>query len=212
MKGVEQPAEFHPEGDVWTHTLLMLQELPAGVSPTLALGVLLHDVGKPGTFRAAPDRIRFDGHVELGVELTRAIMTRLRFSNDDIRQVEALVDNHMRFKDAPRMKDSTIKRFFRLERFEEHLELHRLDCVSSHGMLDNWNYVRSRREEFGQEAIRPPRLVTGRDLISAGLEPGPEFGRILQAVEDAQLEGTVQSRDEALALALSLAGRTPADA
>jgi poly(A) polymerase len=208
MKGVEQPAEFHPEGDVWAHTLMMLEELPSDVSPTLALGVLLHDVGKPGTFRVGPDRIRFDGHVELGVELTHDIMSRLRFSNDDIRQVQALVDNHMRFKDAPRMKDSTLKRFLRLDRFNEHLELHRLDCLSSHGMLDNWEYVRDRREEFGQEAIRPPRLISGRDLIEAGLQPGPEFGRILQAVEDAQLDESVNTREEALALALAMAGKT----
>jgi poly(A) polymerase len=202
MKGVEQPPEFHPEGDVWIHTLLMLDGLPAGVSHTLALGVLLHDVGKPDTFRLA-DRIRFDGHVELGVELTRNIMSRLRFSNEDCRQVETLVDNHMRFKDAPNMKESTLKRFFRLPRFEEHLELHRLDCLSSHRMLDNYEYVKTRREELGQEQIRPARLITGQDLIDAGLEPGPEFGRILRAVEDAQLEGSIQSREEALAYALS---------
>lgn len=203
MKGVEQPPEFHPEGDVWTHTLIMLEELPPGVSHTLALGVLLHDVGKPGTFRVA-DRIRFDGHVELGVELTERIMTRLRFPTDEIRQVQALVDNHMRFKDAPHMKESTLKRFFRLDRFDEHLELHRLDCVSSHGLLDNYDFVKRRRDELGQEEIRPPRLITGRDLVDAGLTPGPEFGRILQAVEDAQLEGRVASKEEALALALSL--------
>jgi poly(A) polymerase len=198
---VEQPPEFHPEGDVWTHTLTMLEGLPEGVSATLALGVLLHDVGKPGTFRVS-DRIRFDGHVELGVELTRKIMTRLRFSNDEIRQVEALVDNHMRFKDAPRMKDSTLKRFMRLDRFDEHLELHRLDCVSSHGFLDNYDYVRDRREQFGQEAIKPPRLLSGQDLIHAGFSPGPEFGRVLQIVEDAQLDGRITTKEEALRLAL----------
>jgi poly(A) polymerase len=205
MKGVEQPPEFHPEGDVWTHTLMMLEHLPAGVSPTLALGVLLHDVGKPGTYRVA-DRIRFDGHVELGVELTRCIMHRLRFSNDDIRQVEALVDNHMRFKDVPRMKESTLKRFLRLTRFPEHLELHRLDCVSSHGMLDNYEHALNRFEELGQEQIRPPRLVTGQDLIDAGFEPGPKFGRVLSAVEDAQLESRVRTKEEALQLAISLMG------
>jgi tRNA nucleotidyltransferase/poly(A) polymerase len=199
MKGVEQPPEFHPEGDVWTHTLIMLEGLPRGVSPTLALGVLLHDVGKPPTFRIA-DRIRFDGHVEAGVELARAIMGRLRFSSDEIWQVEALVANHMKFKDAPRMKESTLKRFLRLPAFDEHLELHRLDCESSHGMLDNYAYVRERREEFGQEQIRPPRLITGDDLIAAGYAPGPEFGRILNALEDAQLEGRIKTKDEALAL------------
>lgn len=201
MKGVEQPPEFHPEGDVWTHTLIMLEGLPAGVSPTLALGVLLHDVGKPGTYRMA-ERIRFDGHVELGVELTRNILSRLRFANDDIRQVEELVDNHMRFKDAPRMKESTLKRFMRLKRFEEHLELHRLDCTSSHGYLDNYEFVRRKLEQLGEEAIRPPRLITGEDLIEAGFVPGPDFGRVLQIVEDAQLEERVATREEALELAL----------
>ena len=203
MKGVEQPPEYHPEGDVWTHTLIMLEGLSAGVSPTLALGVLLHDVGKPGTFRIA-DRIRFDGHVELGVELTERIMTRLRFSNDEIRQVMELVNNHMKFKDAPRMKQSTLKRFLRLPEFDEHLELHRLDCSSSHGSLDNYDYVVEKREEFGQEEIKPPRLLSGGDLIAAGYRPGPVFGSVLQSVEDAQLEGRVQTKEDALALAVSL--------
>jgi poly(A) polymerase len=181
----------------------MIESLPKGTSATLALGVLLHDVGKPPTFRVA-DRVRFDGHVEVGVVMARQIMSRLRFSNDEIRQVEALVANHMKFKDAPRMKDSTLKRFLRLERFDEHLELHRLDCTSSHGMLDNYEYVRSKREEFGQERIAPPRLLTGKDLIQAGYTPGPEFGSILNAVEDAQLDGRVRTKDEALELAATL--------
>ena len=206
MKGIEQPPEYHPEGDVWTHTLLMLERLPAGVSPTLAMGVLLHDVGKPTTFEEGADRIRFDGHVEVGVRLARGIVERLRFSNDDARQIEALIDNHMRFKDAPRMKDSTLKRFLRLDRFDEHLELHRLDCQGSHGMLDNYEYMRMKRSEFGEEQIRPPRLVSGDDLMALGLVPGPEFGRVLRAIEDAQLEGRVRSREEGLALARALAG------
>jgi poly(A) polymerase len=199
MKGVQQPPEYHPEGDVWGHTLIMLDGLEKDASPALALGVLLHDVGKPPTFRVA-DRIRFDGHVEVGVEMTRAIMARLRFSRDEIEQVEALVANHMRFKDAPRMKDSTLKRFLRLERFDEHLELHRLDCESSHRMLDNYEYVKAKRDEFGREQIAPPRLVTGQDLIAAGYTPGPEFGRLLNAIEDAQLEGRVRTKQEAMEL------------
>jgi putative nucleotidyltransferase with HDIG domain len=206
MKGVQQPPEYHPEGDVWTHTLLMLEGLPKGSEPALAAGVLLHDVGKPPTFRIA-ERIRFDGHVEKGVEMARAILSRLRFSSDDIRQVEALVANHMKFKDAPRMKDSTLKRFLRLDRFDEHLELHRLDCESSHRMLDNYEYVKAKREEFGREQIAPPRLITGNDLIEAGYSPGPEFGRLLNLIEDAQLEGRISTREQALELLDALTRR-----
>ena len=202
MKGVEQPPEYHPEGDVWTHTLLMMEGL-RNPTPELALGVLLHDAGKPPTF-SVNDRIRFDGHVEKGVEIARNILSRLRFSNEQIEQVEALVANHMRFKDAPRMKTSTLKRFLRLNRFEEHMELHRLDCRSSHGNLENLEYVRAKRDEFGSEQIRPPRLLTGLDLIRAGFRPGPDFARVLAAVEDAQLEGRVTSSDEALALARTM--------
>jgi poly(A) polymerase len=202
MKGVEQPPEFHPEGDVWTHTLMMLEGLK-NPTPALALGVLLHDVGKPPTFRRA-DRIRFDGHVEAGVEITRRIMNRFRFSNEEIRQVEALVANHMKFKDVPAMRESTLKRFFRLDRFDEHLELHRLDCLSSHRNLENYQYVQRKAQELGKEQISPPPLLTGHDLIQAGYTPGPEFGSILKAVEDAQLEGRISSKAEALDLASSI--------
>ena len=131
MKGVEQPPQFHPEGDVWVHTLMLLEQLPADCSFTLAWGALLHDVGKPPTFRRAPDRIRFDGHVEVGVAMAAEICRRFRFSNDETRQILALVENHMRFADAPRMKASTLKRFFRLENFPEHLALHRMDCLAA---------------------------------------------------------------------------------
>jgi putative nucleotidyltransferase with HDIG domain len=204
MKGVQQPPQFHPEGDVWTHTLMMLEGLH-NPSPTLALGVLLHDVGKPPTFRVA-DRIRFDGHVEAGVEIARSILTRLRFSNDQIDQVLALVANHMKFKDAPGMRESTLKRFLRLHEFPEHMELHRLDCESSHGSLENYQFIAQKRDEFGQERIAPPRLVTGADLIAAGYKPGPAFGSVLSAVEDAQLEGRIQTKEEGLELAKTLLG------
>ena len=200
MKGVEQPPEYHPEGDVWVHTLLLLEQLPPNPSLTLALGALLHDVGKPPTFRVA-ERIRFDGHVEAGVDLAHAILTRLRFSHEVIAQVEQLVANHMRFKDADKMRESTMKRFLRLPRFDEHLELHRLDCISSHGRLDNYRLVRRRRADLSEEQIKPRPLVTGRDLIAQGYKPGPQFGMILAAVEDAQLEGRIQTREEALELA-----------
>jgi len=198
MKGVQQPPQFHPEGDVWIHTLMLLEQLPAGVSPTLALGALLHDVGKPATFRVAPDRIRFDGHVEVGEKVAADILHRLRLSNDETAQVLALVANHMRFADVTKMKDSTLKRFFRLPRFEEHLELHRMDCTASHGKLDLYDFTRRKLQETPPTEIRPEPLVKGNDLIQAGYEPGPRFKQILESVEDAQLEGRLRSREEAM--------------
>jgi poly(A) polymerase len=203
MKGVEQPPQFHPEGDVWTHTLMMIDGLPAGCSPTLAWGVLLHDVGKPPTFTppsGAHDRIRFDEHPEVGVRIAEEICRRLRFSNDDTAQIMALVANHMRFKDVGQMKPSTLKRFVRLDRFDEHLELHHLDCKSSHGHLDNYDHVRRFLAETPPEQVRPPRLVTGDDLIAMGYKPGPPFHAILEAVEEAQLSGRVTTREAALEL------------
>ena len=202
MQGVAQPPEFHPEGDVWTHTLLMV-EMMREPSPTLALGVLLHDVGKPPTFRLA-ERIRFDGHAELGARMAERICARLRCSRRQIDQVGALVRNHLRFKDAPRMRASTLKRFLRLDSFEEHLELHRVDCLSSHRNLDHYELVRSAWQTLPPEAIRPPRLITGLDLIAAGYAPGPLFRQILQEVEEAQLENRVRTREEALDLARSI--------
>jgi poly(A) polymerase len=207
MKGVEQPPQFHPEGDVWIHTLLMLEKLPAGCSPTLAWGVLLHDVGKPATFTppSGPDgRIRFDRHAEVGTRMAEEICRRLRFSNDDTEQIASLVASHMKFKDVLQMKSATLKRFARLNRFDEHLELHRLDCLSSHRMLENYDFVRRFTQETPAEEIRPPRLVTGDDLLAIGLRPGPVFKEILNAVEEAQLNDSIRTREEALILAKSL--------
>ena len=198
MKGVEQPPQYHPEGDVFVHTLLLLDKLSAGSSKTLAWGALLHDVGKPPTFRVAPDRIRFDGHVEIGVKMAAEICRRLRFSNDETDQILALVDNHMRFGHVLRMKESTLKKFLRLPGFDEHLELHRIDCLSSHGLLDAYDYVREQLHSMPAEAMRPEPLITGDDLIAAGYEPGPRFKEILGAVEDAQLEGRLASREAAM--------------
>jgi poly(A) polymerase len=202
MKGVEQPPQYHPEGDVWIHTLMMLEMLPAGVSPTLAWGALLHDVGKPPTF-APPDspegRIRFDGHVEVGTKMAEEICRRLRFSNDDTAQIAALVANHLRFKDVFQMKQSTLKRFVRLPLFEEHLELHRLDCLASHRNLENYNFVQRFLSDTPPAEVRPARLITGDDLIGLGLKPGPDFKEVLRAIEDAQLEGSIKTRGQALA-------------
>src|SRR6202158_3719076 len=206
MKGVQQPPQYHPEGDVFVHTLLLLEKLQpnasgsvsGSVSKTLAWGALLHDVGKPATFRIAPDRIRFDGHVEVGVRMAAEILRRLRFSNHETDQILALVDNHMRFGAVQRMKQSTLKKFLRLPAFEEHLELHRIDCLSSHGQLDAYEYTQEQLRSMTPEAIRPTPLITGRDLLEAGYEPGPRFKEVLTAVEDAQLEGRLTSREAAM--------------
>jgi tRNA nucleotidyltransferase/poly(A) polymerase len=202
MKGVAQPPQFHPEGDVWVHTLMMLDGLPPGVSPTLAWGVLLHDVGKPPTFTppSGPgDRIRFDRHVEVGTAMALESCRALRFSNEETAQIEALVANHLRFKDVFQMRPATLKRFVRLPHFEEHLELHRLDCLSSHRNLDAYEFVRRFLVETPPEQVRPQRLVTGEDLKQMGYQPGPLYKEILQAVEDAQLNGELADRDRTLA-------------
>ncbi len=198
MHGVEQPPQFHPEGDVFVHTLLLLENLPRPCPMTLAWGALLHDVGKPATFRVAPDRIRFDNHVEVGVKIAEEICRRLHFSNHETEQILSLVGNHMRFGDATRMKESTLKRFLRLPRFDEHMALHRADCLASHRNLATYEFIRQKREEIPPEKMRPSPLVTGEDLIAQGHAPGPKFREILNAVEDAQLEGRLPSRDAAL--------------
>src|SRR6266576_1772517 len=198
MKGVEQPPQFHPEGDVFVHTLLLLEKLPHPCPATLGWGALLHDVGKPPTFRVAPDRIRFDGHVEVGVKMAEEICRRLRFSNDETEQILALVDNHMRFGHATRMKESTLKKFLRMPAFDEHLALHRADCLASHRILSTYEFIQQKQAEIPAEKMRPAPLVTGDDLIAEGHAPGPKFREILTAVEDAQLEGRLGSRDAAL--------------
>jgi poly(A) polymerase len=205
MRGVQQPPQFHPEGDVWIHTLMLLDHLPAGASPTLAWGMLLHDVGKPPTFTPpdphnSNDRIRFNGHADIGVAMARAILNRLRFSNDDCTQILALIKHHMQFGDVTKMKQSTLKRFLRLPQFDEHLALHYADVMSAHGMLGMYDYAKKHYEELGTEEIRPTLLLTGEDLIAARYRPGPQFRAMLTAAEDAQLEHVIHTREEALAL------------
>jgi len=198
LKGVEQPPEFHPEGDVWRHTLIMLGEMK-NPSPTLALGVLLHDIGKPPTFRLA-DRIRFDNHAPIGGRMAEAVCERLRLARRQTEQVTALVANHLRFKDVTQMRPAKLKRFLQMERFDEHLELHRVDCVGSHGGLGNYDFVKKKLEETPAEEIRPAPLITGSDLIAEGYVPGPHFKTMLQAVEEAQLDGEIHSPADALEL------------
>src|SRR5437879_2359081 len=200
MKGVQQPSQYHPEGDVWINTLMMLEGLPAGTAPTLAWGVLLHDVGKPPTFQSAAetgDRIRFNNHVAVGVRMAEGICMRLRLSNERTEQILALVQNHVRFGHVGSMRKATLKRFVRLPNFDEHLELHRLDCLSSHGQLDSYRFVERFLDDTPPEQVRPPRLLTGDDLLAMGYRPGPRFAQILRGVEDAQLEGQIRTEEEA---------------
>ena len=255
LKGVQQPPQYHPEGDVWTHTMMLLEHLqplpglkprssgdgnsglkptspseelsdselktgspneelsdsglktgsPNGVSATLAWGMLLHDIGKPATFTppnpAKPgDRIRFNGHVAVGVAVARTILNRLRFSNEDAAQIIALIEHHMQFGDVMKMKQSTLKRFLRLPKFAEHLALHRADAASAHGDLRLYDFARQKFEELGEDQIRPLLLLTGEDLIAAGYVPGPQFRQMLTLAEDAQLEGSIATKEEALRL------------
>jgi poly(A) polymerase len=209
MQGVQQPPQYHPEGDVWIHTLMLLEGLPAGTSKTLALGALLHDVGKPPTFRIAPDRIRFDGHAEIGTKMAEEICHRFRLSNEETEQVLSLVANHMRFGDIMKMKDSTLKRFFRLPKFDQHLELHRLDCSSSHRDLSLYDFAKKKFQTLPAEQIRPTPLITGADLIAAGYQPGPKFKELLTLVEDAQLDGSISTKEEAMKLVKDKSAQMP---
>ncbi|HVF73266.1 MAG TPA: CCA tRNA nucleotidyltransferase [Chthoniobacterales bacterium] len=199
MKGCEQPPQFHPEGDVFKHTRIMLELLPAKVSVPLVFSVLFHDVAKPPTATVDDDgRIRFNGHDRIGAEMTEAIMERLRFSRVEIDATVEAVRQHMVFKDVPNMRVAKLKRFMVRPTFQDELELHRVDCASSHGMLDNYEFLLKKREEFSNEPIIPAPLVRGDDLIALGLKPGRQFGEILEAVETRQLEGALKDREEAL--------------
>lgn len=199
LKGCEQPPQFHPEGDVFVHTRIMLGLLPAQVSLPLVLSVLFHDIGKPPTFAIdETGRIRFSGHDKVGAEMTEVVMTRLRFSRAEIDATVEAVANHMVFKDVQDMRVAKLKRFLARPYIDDELELHRVDCTSSHGMLDNYEYLKAKREEFASEPLIPPPLITGRDLIDLGLKPGPRFSEILEAVQSRQLEGTLTSHDDAL--------------
>ena len=199
MKGCLQPEQFHPEGDVFEHTKLMLGLLPEKVSAPLVLSVLFHDIGKPVTAQVdKTGRIRFNEHDRIGAAMTESIMERLRFSRVEIDAVVEMVRQHMVFKDVPKMRVAKLKRFMARPTFEEELELHRVDCASSHKMMDNYEFLLQKREEFANEPIIPPPLVRGDDLIALGMKPGPAFGEILEAVETRQLEGALKDRQQAL--------------
>jgi poly(A) polymerase len=200
LKGCDQPPEFHPEGDVFVHTRLMLSMLAPDASLPLVLSVLFHDIGKPAT-RAVDEtgRIRFNGHEGVSAGMTLRLLQRLRFRNEVIDAVIPAVRLHMSFKDVPNMRVATLKRMMARPTFEEELELHRVDCLASHGMLDNHAMLIAKREEFGREPLIPEPLITGHDLIALGMKPGPEFAEVLMSVQTRQMEGTLNTRDEALA-------------
>lgn len=201
LRGCEQPPQFHPEGDVFVHTRIMLDLLPDDAGLPLVLSVLFHDIGKPGTFSYDEEnaRIRFNGHDKLGAEMTEAILKRLRYPNHLIDDTVAAVNNHMIFKDVQKMRTAKLKRFMARDTFKDELELHRVDCASSHAMLDNYEFLKEKAEEFAREPIIPPPLINGRDLMERGWKPGPRLGRMLRRVQDLQLERKLRTREEALA-------------
>ena len=198
MVGCEQPAEFHPEGDVFRHTRLALDALDSP-SVGLAFGVLLHDVGKPLTRREA-DRVRFDLHDKVGAHATKKICARLRFPTEASERIADLVAQHMKFMCVGEMRESTLKRLLRNPHIDDHLELHRVDCLASHGDLGNYEFCKHKLSTLEDEDIRPPRLLTGDDLIDMGYTPGPIFSKILERIEDAQLEGEVATKEQALGI------------
>jgi poly(A) polymerase len=198
MKGVEQPAEFHPEGDVFTHVKLMLDALGTAPSLTLAFAVLLHDIGKPPTFRRAPDRIRFDEHDTVGAQMAEAVLRRLRFANDEIARIVICVGEHMRVRHVQEMRPAKLKRILARATFADELALHRLDCVASHGSLDNVEFLQRKAAELPPAVVRPAPLVTGHDLLALGFAPGPALGALLREVEELQLEERLRTRAEAL--------------
>lgn len=199
--GCEQPPQWHPEGDVYEHTRIMLGMLHDPVSPELALAVLLHDIGKPATFTldAADDRIRFNGHDRVGAEMAETILHRLKCSNSTTEDVCAMVGNHMNFMHVQQMRTAKVKRFMARPTFEQEMELHRVDCGSSNGLTDNYDFLRAKAEEFAAEPLIPPPLVTGKDLIDLGLTPSPAFKEILGRIQIEQLEGRLSERGAALA-------------
>lgn len=200
LKGCEQPPQFHPEGDVFTHTRLMLSLLDAGCSLPLVLSVLFHDIAKPATYAYDEEagRIRFNGHDRIGAEMTESILRRLKFSNEVIETTVHGVSRHMQFMNVQNMRTAKLKRFMAAEHFADELALHRVDCLGSNGMLDNYEFLQAKQEEFANEPLIPPRLITGLDLIELGWRPGPEIGEILDAVQTEQLEGGLTTREEAL--------------
>ena len=198
--GCEQPPQWHPEGDVYTHTHIMLDMLNDNPSLELVLGVLLHDIGKPPTYHydASEDRIRFNGHDRVGAGMAEDILRRLKYSNKTVEASCAMVANHMNFMNVQHMRTAKVKRFMARPTFEDEMELHRVDCASSNGFTDNYEFLRTKQEEFAAEPLIPEPLITGKDLIELGHQPGPAFKEILAAVQTEQLEGKITGREQAI--------------
>lgn len=205
--GCEQPPEWHPEGDVYTHTCIMLEMLEPDAPLELCLATLLHDIAKPPTRTIDPDgRIRFNGHDAMGAEMAEEILTRLKYPNAVIRDASHMVSRHMQFMNVRQMRKSTLKRFMAEPTFPQEMELHRVDCASSNGFTDNYIFLNEKAGEFASEPLIPPPLVTGRDLISRGLEPGPRFREILEDIQTEQLENRLSTREEAMIYLETLIG------
>ncbi len=198
MRGVEQPEQFHPEGDVYEHTRLLLEHLRPPVSTVLAFAALFHDIGKPQTAAIRKGRLTFYEHSEAGVKIAQTIMRRLRFSNDEIDGVCECVANHMKFMDVQKMRSGKLKQFISRPNFEEEMELHRVDCTASHGMLDNLTFLREKLKEYEHEELKPKPLVNGEDLIALGMKPGKAMKPILEEAFVMQLEGRFKNREDAL--------------
>lgn len=196
MKGVKQPKAFHPEGDVFKHTYLLMKQLK-NADTILAFGCLLHDVGKPATYKRS-DRIRFNGHDRVGARISEQILDRLRFSNEEKQKIVACVDGHMRFKDVKAMRQSTLKKFMQRDTFLTELEQHRIDCLASHGDLSNWLFLNKKLKVLSKEEIKPKPLLTGHDVMACGYKEGPLIGKLLKAAEEAQLEGQLSTKEQAL--------------
>lgn len=198
MQGCQQPAEFHPEGDVWIHTLLLLKQCD-GASPELAWGCLLHDIGKPPTFsHEPPDRIRFNNHQNIGAEMAERILKRLKASSHLTDIVCELTRDHLKFKDAPQMRPATLKRFLRNPHFDLHLKMHFIDCMASHQNMTLYEFCVEELKKLPPDVLRPAALLSGHDLISMGFKPGPQFKGILESLETEQLEGRILDKDSAL--------------
>lgn len=199
MIGCEQPPQWHPEGDVYTHTLIMLRMLEDNPTPELALATLLHDIGKPSTFALdETGRIRFNSHDSVGGEMTRCILNRLKCSNQTIERTVEMVDNHMKFMAVQQMREARLRRFMDRPTFGEEMELHRVDCASSNGFTDNYEFLQEKQEAWKNEPIVPPPLVNGRDLLDLGERPSPQFKVWLEAVQIEQLEQRIKTREAAL--------------